>query len=179
MSESPFNVLLLEDVKTDAELIKRQMLKAMPNSVFAIAHDRATFFEKLEWAMPDIILADYNLPDINGLEALLHIREKWPHIPFMFVSGTLNDEEKVADAVLNGASGYVLKENLHLLPEKLKQVLKKAATHKAAAKEQERRWREAALNLQKALALLSQAEDFEKKEVVEALLSEALRAVQE
>ncbi len=179
MLDRPLNILMLEDMKTDAELIKRQVLKAAPQSVITIARNRAEFFEKIEWSVPDLVLADYNLPDINGLEALLHLRENKPFLPFIFITGILNDEEKVAEAVLNGASGYVLKENLSALPEKLKDVLQKAEDNKTAAMEEERRWREAELTLQKIQSKLIKASDFEDKAEIQLLLSEVLNVIQQ
>lgn len=179
MLDRPLNILMLEDMKTDAELIKRQVLKAAPQSVITIARNRAEFFEKIDWSVPDLVLADYNLPDINGLEALLHLRENKPFLPFIFITGILNDEEKVAEAVLNGASGYVLKENLSALPEKLKDVLQKAEAHKTAAMEEERRWREAELTLQKIQSKLIKAPDFENKAEIQLLLTEVLNVIQQ
>ncbi len=179
MLDKPLNILMLEDMRADAELVKRQVLKAVPQAVFTIARNRAEFFEKIEWSVPDLVLADYNLPDINGLEALLHIREKKQFLPFIFITGILNDEEKVAEAVLKGASGYVLKENLNTLPEKLMDVLQKTEAQQNAATESERRWREAELNLQKLQAKLHKAADFEGKEEIQQLLNDVLKTVME
>ncbi|MEM0993166.1 MAG: response regulator [Bacteroidota bacterium] len=74
----------------------------------------------------DLILTDYNLPDYNGLEALLVSKEKMPQVPFVFVTGTLNDEEKVAQAVLRGASGYILKDNLKEIEERLNPIIQQS-----------------------------------------------------
>lgn len=178
MLDRPLNILILEDMKTDAELVKRQVMKVAPQSVFTIARNRAEFFEKIEWSVPDLVLADYNLPDINGLEALMHIRKVSPLLPFIFITGILNDEEKVAEAVLNGASGYVLKENLATLPDKLKDVLQKAVELRSAATEKERLWREAGVNLQKAQAKLTASADFEGKTEILGLISAVLDAIQ-
>ncbi len=178
MIDKPLNILMLEDLRTDAELVKRQVLKTAPQSVFTVARNRAEFFDKIQWSLPDIVLADYNLPDINGLEALLHIREVMPNIPFIFISGTLNDGEKVAEAVLRGASGYVLKENLHLLPEKLLLVLQKAEADLLIAQQAEIRWREAELSLQKAISLLEKTQDFGEKEQMRTLLKNVLDTLQ-
>lgn len=179
MLDKPLNILILEDMKTDAELVKRQVMKVAPQAVFTIARNRAEFFEKIDWSVPDVVLADYNLPDINGLEALMHIRKVSPLLPFIFITGILNDEEKVAEAVLNGASGYVLKENLAALPDKLEDVLQKAEAQKSAATEEERRWREAGLTLQKVQAKLLKATDFEGKTEILQLVSDVLNAIQD
>ena len=179
MLDRPLNILVLEDMKTDAELVKRQVMKVAPQAVFTVAGNRAEFFEKIDWSVPDVVLADYNLPDINGLEALLHIRKKSPFLPFIFITGILNDEEKVAEAVLNGASGYVLKENLAALPKKLEDVLRKWDSQKTAATEEERRWREAELTLQKVQAKLSGTADFDGKTEIQQLLTDVLNAMED
>lgn len=174
MIEKNLNVLMLEDQQTDALLIKRQVKKALPECIITVARNRSEFFEKIEWLVPDIILSDYNLPDINGLEALLYIREKKPQLPFIFISGALNDEEKVAEAVLQGANGYVLKGNLDAIPEKIVEVLKNAEAQQSAAAQQARQHREAIVSIQKSLALLEKAPDFEEKETLQKLLSTTL-----
>ena len=179
MLDRPLNILVLEDMKTDAELVKRQVTKIAPQAVFTIACNRAEFFDKIEWSVPDVVLADYNLPDINGLEALLHIRKKSPFLPFIFITGILNDEEKVAEAVLNGASGYVLKENLSALPAKLEDVLQKSDCQKNDALEEERRWREAGLTLQKVQSKLSNTGDFEGKTEILQLVTDVLNVLQD
>lgn len=49
-----------------------------------------------------------------------------PQVPFVFVTGTLNDEEKVAQAVLRGASGYILKDNLKEIEERLNPIIQQS-----------------------------------------------------
>jgi CheY-like chemotaxis protein len=40
----------------------------------------------------DLILSDYNLPCFHGLEALELARERCPEVPFLFLSGSINDD---------------------------------------------------------------------------------------
>lgn len=160
MIERTLKVLMLEDLKTDQELIKRGVLKVAPEAVFIIASNQEEFEDKINWVGPDIILADYNIPGYNGLEALLLVREKIPHVPFVFVTGSLNDEEKVAETILKGASGYILKGNLSELPAKVEQVI---LGEQARFKEKEamvERQRRKKLLLQKLDALLKNSSEF-------------------
>lgn len=172
MIERTLKVLMLEDLKTDQELIKRGVLKVAPEAVFIIADNQAEFEDKINWVGPDIILADYNIPGYNGLEALLLVREKMPHVPFVFVTGSLNNEEKVAEAILKGASGYILKGNMSELPTAVEQVLMREQTrfkeHEAMVEKQRRK----KLLLQKLNALINNAPEFPNK-------SEALEITQE
>jgi DNA-binding NtrC family response regulator len=60
--------------------------------------------------MPDIILLDYMLPGINGLETMRKIRPKYPNAEFILVSG--QTEIKVAlDAIHSGAYDYIIKDD--------------------------------------------------------------------
>ena len=165
-------VFLLEDLRTDQELIKRQILKAAPGAVFTIASNRKEFEEKIQWGVPDIILSDYQLPDYNGLKALLYVKEKMAHIPFIFVTGQLNNEERVADTILQGAAGYILKENLRDLPQKIREVVATSEAKQAAEQEQRNRQRKLQLMLQKLETLLGEAPEFEQKEALQKTVSE-------
>ena len=154
MSDEIFKVFILEDMPVDLELVKRQVRKFNPNVLFSIARHRAEFESKVAMFQPDIVLSDYNLPDMNGLEALLYVREHLKSTPFIFITGILNDEEKVAEGILNGASGYLLKDNLKNLPDLLGQVVNQ---NKAAMLQREADWerrRAMQLKLRKTIATI-------------------------
>lgn len=169
---SDLKVLLLEDLKTDIALIKRQVKKIANKVLFIVATNKKEYEEKIEWGTPDIILSDYNLPGYNGFEALLLAKEKLPHIPFVFVTGMLNNEEKVAQTVLQGASGYILKDNLNDIPTKIPQILENAKARRKAEEEQRKQaWRKMML-LQKIEALVKKSEDFNYKKEIELALAE-------
>lgn len=137
MDTEIFKVFILEDQQLDLELNKRQVRKYRPDVLFAVARNRTEFREKLVDFQPDIVLSDYNLPDMNGLDALLYVREHLDGTPFIFITGVLNDEEKVADTILSGASGYLLKENLAKLPDVLSTVIEQ---NSQVMQQRERDW---------------------------------------
>lgn len=168
----PLKVLVLEDRKTDLELIKRQVKKVAPDAIFTIAVNGEQFKEKINWGVPDIILSDYNLPDYNGVEALLLAKEKMPHIPFVYITGMLNNEEEVATAVLQGASGYILKENLKEIPNRLPSILEAAKERQEAEENNRKRARKKNILLQKIEALLEKSGDFEGKAEIVSTLAE-------
>lgn len=177
MIERTLKVLMLEDLTTDQELIKRGVLKVAPQSVFIIAGNQQEFEDKINWVGPDVILADYNIPGYNGLEALLLVREKIPHVPFIFVTGSLNDEEKVAEAILNGASGYILKGNLSELPRKIEEVLIREEARFRERETQLQKQRRKQILLQKLEALVEDNPDFPRKSEVVGILKEVLQIV--
>ena len=61
-------------------------------------------------ARPDIIVLDLNLPDVNGLEGLMQLRQTAPDIPVLVVS-SVDDPRVVRAAVIAGAAGYVPKHS--------------------------------------------------------------------
>ena len=58
-----------------------------------------------------LILSDYTLPGFNGLAALKIAQEERPDLPFIFLSGTLG-EDQAMDSLKSGATDYVLKKHL-------------------------------------------------------------------
>lgn len=167
-------ILVLEDRTADYELCKRHLLKNFPNAMFTRAANETEFLNKLSWANYDLVISDYHLPGYNGLEALLHVKEHHPGLPFIFVTGNLSSEEEAAGAILQGANGYVLKDNLNKLHEHVKSVLdsmaeKSALLEKLKAAENEHRFR-----LQKAIGLLEQAKDFSTRNQIIELLQKDL-----
>ncbi len=167
------HVLILEDMDTDIELLKRVTKKALPEAVFNVARTREEFLQKIKWVVPHVILSDYNLPDYNGLEALTHVHATYPHIPFIFVTGALNNDKKVADAVFSGAAAYVLKDELSKLRDILPAIMK-TSKEKFEREEQERqRMRQAKMKLQKAVALLEKSDlAYDKKLELVGILKE-------
>ena len=61
--------------------------------------------------VPDIVLIDLDMPDLNGLAVIRQIREKWPQVRCIVFSGHA-DEAYVRSAFEIGAMGYVFKENV-------------------------------------------------------------------
>jgi len=167
------HILMLEDMENDVELIKRAVKKNIPNAIFSVAMNKQEFLEKIEWQVPQIILSDYNIPGYNGLDAMFYVNKHFPHIPFIFVTGTLQDEEKVAQAVLSGADGYVLKDNLKSLSGVIEEVLAKSEVRYQAAEEALQRIRQTNLKIQKITSLLDNLEIPEKeKQILKGLIKE-------
>lgn len=116
------NILILEDDPNDADM----MLETLKRAGHEISPDICDSFQRYEKALTsrgfDLIIADYRLPDINGLEALQMAEEICPQTPFIFVTGTIG-EELAAETVLQGANGFVLKHNLERLPSVVESAL--------------------------------------------------------
>jgi diguanylate cyclase (GGDEF)-like protein/PAS domain S-box-containing protein len=107
-------VLFVEDVPADAELNEREVRKVLPLAEFRRVETRDAFLAALASFRPDVILSDYQLPEFDGMSALLLARERAPEIPFILVTGSMNEETAVA-CMKAGAWDYILKDHLRRL----------------------------------------------------------------
>lgn len=140
----PLHVIVLEDNPVDAELIERALSRSDVVANFQRVITEREFAAAIGGDAPDLVLADYTLPEFDGLTALRLLRERHPDVPFIFVSGSLG-EERAVDALKSGATEYVLKDHLQHLPS----IVKRALTE--ARERHERRLAEAALEQQRVL----------------------------
>lgn len=118
-------LLLLEDNPLDAELT----LSVLSDSEMVLEIDQVATEDAFRSALLsrdyDVILADYTLPDFDGVTALTLAQQITPTTPFIFVSGTMGEEIAV-DALRRGAHDYVFKMRLDkLVPIVLRAVREK------------------------------------------------------
>ena len=85
----------------------------------------ADYLDAIDAGGFEIILANNSLPDIDGLAALRIAKNRYPDVPFIFVSGGVG-EEFVNDALKQGAIDCVLKQNLLRLPVTVDRALAEA-----------------------------------------------------
>lgn len=138
MKPADLHILMLEDEPLDAELnIAQLALLEEYNCLIEVVGDKDSYLHALETTTPDIILSDYNLPQYNGLEALRDLRARNMLIPFIFVTGTLNEETAVG-TIKAGAWDYVVKDRLFRLPLAIRSVLKLKEEKLIAAETEER-----------------------------------------
>ncbi len=117
--DKKIQILHLEDSLKNSELIRSLIESGSIRHEYFLADNREDFINILETKNIDIILSDYSLPDYNGNEALKVVKEKYSYIPFIFVSGSIGEDFAI-NAMLNGATDYVLKNNLKRLVPAIK-----------------------------------------------------------
>ncbi|MGI4728125.1 MAG: response regulator [Janthinobacterium lividum] len=103
------NVLLAEDHNVVRNGIKSLLEKEKNLDVIADATNGRQALNLLDKiASVDIILADINMPELNGIELVLEIKNKFPKIKVIILS-MLDHEKYILEAFKAGASGYILK----------------------------------------------------------------------
>jgi DNA-binding NarL/FixJ family response regulator len=70
--------------------------------------DCLDLLKNIEQTKPDVVLMDIEMPGINGIEAVRILREKYPDLKILMQT-VFEDNEKIFNSILAGASGYILK----------------------------------------------------------------------
>lgn len=119
-------ILVIDDSASDAEL----MVSILRREGFSVTYDRVDAPESLQLHLVnkdyDVILSDHNLQSWCAMDALNILQQSSKDIPFILVTGTVGDERAV-EYLKQGASDYVLKENLERLPAAVSRALREKA----------------------------------------------------
>jgi two-component system cell cycle sensor histidine kinase/response regulator CckA len=107
----PLRVLIVEDSANDARL----MLFELSRGEFAPDWKRVETADEMRAALAegawDVVLSDFCLPRFSAAEALDICRKADPDLPFIVVSGVIN-EERAAELMRAGASDFLMKDRL-------------------------------------------------------------------
>jgi len=110
MPELKLNILLVDDQILFAESLRTFLNNyAEDMNVTGIAPNGKEAVAMAGKYRPDIILMDIRMPEMDGVEAVRIIRNRYPEIKIIMLS-TYNEDELVRSALLAGASGYLLKD---------------------------------------------------------------------
>ena len=85
-----------------------------------LANNGAEALEMMKTARPDILLLDIKMPKIHGIEVLKQVKELWPSLPVIIITG-YQSVELAQESLKNGAADYIPK------PFDSKQILKAVA----------------------------------------------------
>lgn len=110
--EKRLRLLHLEDSELDHQLMVAHLRRDGLVAETTRVDSEAAFLQALDAEPPwDVVVSDYNLPGFSGLVALDLIKASGKMVPFILVSGEIGEDTAV-EAMRNGASDYLLKNNL-------------------------------------------------------------------
>src|SRR6185295_3404675 len=118
-------ILHLEDNPADAELMQFMLAREGIDCAIRRVETRADFERALAEDQFDLIISDYTLPSFDGRSALEIARQKYPQVPFIFVSGTIGEEAAV-ESLKEGAVDYVLKDRTSRLVASVRRAIREA-----------------------------------------------------
>jgi len=109
MNESPIRVLVVDDHRIVREGIRSLMEEVEDIEVVGEASNGFESIDLVESLVPDVVLMDLVMPQMDGLEATRQITEKHPDVRILVLTSFITDE-KVFPAIKAGAMGYLLKD---------------------------------------------------------------------
>jgi len=134
--KSNLSILHVEDDAADAELVHAVLAADGISCGITRVETENDFVGSLQQGGFDLIFADYTLPSFDGMSALKIARDKSPLLPFIFVSGTI-DEELAIEALKIGATDYVFKTRLSRMVPSVKRALSEVTVRDEIRKAEE------------------------------------------
>jgi len=108
-TSSPIRLFLLDD----HEIVRRGLADLLNSEedldVVGEASTCDEAMRRIPAVVPDVAILDGRLPDGSGIEVCRRIREEYPQVRCLILT-SYDDDDAIFDAVLAGASGYVLKQ---------------------------------------------------------------------
>ena len=124
-------VLQVEDSELDAELVLAELEADGIRYEVRLVDDRDGYVAALDEFNPHIVLSDLSVPGFSGQNALDLLRARDEDLPFIFVSATLGEEAAI-EALRNGATDYILKQNPARLASAVRRALAEVDARKAS-----------------------------------------------
>ncbi len=149
MEEKKIKVLVVDDQQELAAEVADILRTDGQLDVLGMASDGADALGKMKGNVPDVVLLDIRMPNMNGLVATSRIKSEYPDTKVLILT-TFDDSDYILNAINDGACGYLLKDiggdalisavkNAYhgdtILPAKIARRIADAAKHVAADRE--------------------------------------------
>jgi PAS domain S-box-containing protein len=130
-------VLHVEDSEDDSDLLLRELRRGGYEVHLERVDTREAMAESLERGVWDLVISDYSMPTFDAPSALALVRELALDLPFVILSGTI-DEEVAVDALKAGACDFVVKSRLSRLVPAIERELREKAGRAAKRRAEDR-----------------------------------------
>lgn len=111
----PIKVALCEDNDIFRDSLSQYIEEAPGFTVTAACSDATALLKAIEAAPPDVVLMDIDMAGIDGIRATAMVKAAYPGVNVLMLT-VYDDDEKIFNAILAGATGYMLKKTA---PQKL------------------------------------------------------------
>jgi DNA-binding NarL/FixJ family response regulator len=109
---SPIQILVVDDHPVVREGVVALVGGQADMSIVGQAHNGREAIQQFRAQKPDVVLMDLQMPEMNGLDALIAIRDEAPDARIIVLT-TYAGDAQVLRAIKAGARGYLLKSALH------------------------------------------------------------------
>ena len=104
------NLLVVDDSAADRRLAAGLLQRSTDHTVIFAADGREALVQ-IERHLPDVVITDLQMPNMNGLQLVEAVKKQYPLIPVILMTAQ-GSEEIAVEALRNGAASYVPKSNL-------------------------------------------------------------------
>jgi CheY-like chemotaxis protein/anti-sigma regulatory factor (Ser/Thr protein kinase) len=111
-------ILVVDDLRADRDLISALLTKDRAWEVHAVENG-VEAFSYLDHALPDAIVTDLAMPEMDGFELVATVKQRYPYLPVVLVTAK-GSEEVAIRALKEGAASYVPKR---LMPGNLSETV--------------------------------------------------------
>jgi FixJ family two-component response regulator len=130
------NVLIAEDSEDDLIFIMRELRRGGFEMSFRRVDNENDLAGAISACVWDLVIADYRMPLLSGLEVVRAVRTAGLEVPVIIVSGYMGEDFAVT-AMQAGADDYILKDRLSRLPPAVERELREYETRRARRKAEE------------------------------------------
>lgn len=109
-----YSIVFIQNAHGDTSIIQQELNSLTIDVEVETLRNEAQLWASLEGTPPHLIISEYSRSGFSGVEILQEVREQYPNLPFIFVSGNIGSE-KVIDLMRAGASDCIMKGNLERL----------------------------------------------------------------
>ncbi|WP_042221701.1 response regulator transcription factor [Oceanobacillus manasiensis] len=102
------NVMLVEDQRLFSEGVEALISNTDDIQVVGIATNGEEAIATFKKYLPDVVLMDIHMPELDGIKAMIKIKEKNPEVKVILLT-TYADEELILAGINAGADGFLLK----------------------------------------------------------------------
>ena len=102
-------VILADDQKLLRDTLETILGKSPGIEVVASVSDGLEVLDACGKLLPDIVLMDIQMPEMNGIEATKRIKETFPEIKVLILT-TFENIENIIESFSSGADGYIVKD---------------------------------------------------------------------
>jgi len=126
-------IILAIDDSEDDRLLYRRTLQKMSGARYTIseAENGEAGLARIAQELPACVLLDYSLPGYDGIRVLKNIREKYPFLPVIMLTGQGNESIAV-QSMKEGAQDYIVKSAI--TPESLERIVRVTIEHSVMQK---------------------------------------------
>ncbi len=120
-------ILLVDDSRTIRN-IQKNVLKQLNHTDVMEAEDGVQALAQIKENMPDLMLIDWNMPNMDGITLVRKVRETNKDVPIIMCT-TEAEKSRVLEAIKAGVNNYIVKPfTVESLGEKIEQTMEKVAS---------------------------------------------------